>query len=318
MRHGLLLVALVVSACGTAATPPLAASPTASPSAPPSPSASPPSAVASLRAQVAELAGSLAFRAYAPDELPANMVPAVTLAGQGTAGALGEPLLAITFTRPAGGNPLLSIVQGPGRCCLAASRAGAVLDTVIRTRAPRLAGDPHAEVLGELVRPPAGSSPIDGPTLWWHEDELGRTYVALSATTLAPELDAEALRRVAASMRLVDPAPVAGAVLLYWTTHESHSPNGHRVSLGVRSGAAPDEARLLDRSGQVVASAVFGPPRPYEGCLGAAASVAALPVPLEVVRAFRPDPAAGYRVEARIGGAWRPARLVSTGCASME
>lgn len=318
MPHGLLLVALVVSACGTAADRPPAASPTASPSQSPSPSASAPSAVASLRARVSELAGSLAFRAYAPDELPANMVPTVTLFGQGTSGTLGEPLLAITFTRPAGGKPLLSIVQGLGGCCLAASRAGAVLDTVIRTRAPRFAGDPHTEVRGELIPPGAGSSPIEGSTLWWHEDELGRTYVALTATTFAPELDAEALRRVATSMRLVDPAPVAGAVLLYWTTHESHSPDGHRVSLGVRSGAVPDEARLLDRSGRVVASAAFGPPRPYEGCLGAAASVAALPVPLEVVQAFRPDPAAGYRVEARIGGAWRPARLVSTGCASME
>lgn len=316
MRHGLLLVALVVSACGYAATRPPAASPTASPSVPPSPSA--PSAAASLRAQVAELAGSLAFRAYAPEELPANVVATVALFGQGTAGTLGEPLLAITFTRPAGGKPLLSIVQGPGGCCLAASRAGAVLDTVIRVRAPRFAGDPHTEVRGELVRPSAGSSPIAGPTLWWHEDELGRTYVALTATTFAPELDDEALRRVAASMRLVDPAPVAGAVLLYWTTHESHSPNGHRVSLGARSGALPDEARLLDRSGQVVASAAFGPPGPYEGCLSAATSVAALAVPLDVVQLFRPDVAAGYRVEARIGGAWLPARLVSTGCGSIE
>lgn len=317
MRHGLLLVALVVSACGTAATRTPAASPTASPGQPPSPSASPPSAVASLRARVAEVAGSLGFRAYAPNELPANMVPTVALAGAGTPGTLGEPLLTITFTRPAGGKPLLSVVQGPGGCCIAASRAGAVLDTVIRTRAPRFTGDPDTEVRGELIRPGA-SSPIEGPTLWWHEDELGRTYVALTATTFAPELDAEALRRVAASMRLVDPAPVAGAVLLYWTTHESHSPNGHRVSLGVRSGAVPDEARLIDPSGPVVASAAFGPARPNEGCLGAATSVAALAVPLEVVRAFRPDVAAGYRVEARVGGTWRPARLVSIGCTSME
>lgn len=140
-------------------------------------------------------------RVYAPDELPADMVPTVTLAGAGTAGTLGEPLLAITFTRPAGGKPLLGIVQGPGGCCLAASRRGAMLDTVIRTRAPRFAGDPHTEVRGELVRPAAGSA-IEGPTLWWHEDELGRTYIALTATTFAPELDAEALRRVAASMRL--------------------------------------------------------------------------------------------------------------------
>lgn len=318
MWHGLLFVALVASACGTAATRTPAASATASPAQPPSPSASPSSAVGSLRARVAELAGSLAFRVYAPDDLPANMVPTVALTGAGTAGTLGEPLLAITFTRPAGGKPLLSVVQGPGGCCLAASRAGAVLDTVIRTRAPRFAGDPHTEVRGELIRPGAGSSPIEGPTLWWHEDELGRTYVALTATTFAPELDAEALRRVAASMRLVDPAPVAGSVLLYWTTHESHSPNGHRLSLGVRSGAVPDEARLLDPSGQLVASAAFGPPRPSEGCLGAAASVAALAVPREVVRAFRPDIAAGYRVEARVGGTWRPGRLVSIGCVSME
>lgn len=193
-----------------------------------------------------------------------------------------------------------------------------MLDTVIRTRAPRFAGDPHTEVRGELVRPGASSSPIEGPTLWWHEDELGRTYVALTATTLAPELDAEALRQVASSMRMVDPAPVAGAVLLYWTTHESHSPNGHRVSLGVRSGSVPDEARLLDQSGRVVASAVFGSVRGYEGCLSAATSVAALPVPLEVIQGFRPNAAAGYRVEARVGAAWRPAQLVSTGCFSIE
>lgn len=317
MRHGLLLVALVVSACGAAATRPPAPSPTAS-GAQPSPSAGPPSAVASLRTQVAELAGALAFRAYTPEELPANMVATVALYGQGAGGTLGEPLLAITFTRPAGGKPLLTILQGPAGCCLAASRAGAALDTVIRTRAPRFAADPHTEVRGELVRPGPGASPNEGPTLWWHEDQLGRTYVALVATTFAPELDAEALRRVAASMRMVDPAPIAGAVVLYWTTHESHSPNGHRVSLGLRSGVVPDEARLLGHRGQVVASAAFGSARPYEGCLGAAAAVAALPVPLEVVRAFRPTAAAGYRVEARIGGTWRPAQLVSTGCLSME
>lgn len=320
MRHGLVLIALVaviVSACGAAATRLPAASPTASPGASPRPSASPSGAVASLRARVAELAGSLSFRAYAPDELPTDMVPTVALYGQGGGGALGEPLLAITFTRPAGGKPLLSIVQGPGGCCLAAGRAGAPLDTLIRTRAPRFAGDPHTAVRGELAPRAAGSSPIDGPTLWWHEDELGRTYVAITATTFAPELDAEALRRIAASMRFVDPTPVAGAVLLYWSTHESHSPTGHRVFLGVRSGAVPDEARLLDARGQVVASAVFGPVPAY-GCLGAAASVAALSVPLEVVQGFRPDGAAGYRAEARVGAAWRPVRLVSTGCFSIE
>lgn len=315
MRYGLLVAAILVGACGTAATLSPAASPGAS--APPGPSASPASAVASLRESVAELAGSLAFRAYVPDEIPANMVATAGLHGQAGRGALDEPLLAITFTRPTGGKPLLTIVQGPGGCCLAASRAGAVLDTVIRTRTPRFAGDPHTELRGELVRP-THPSPIEGPTLWWHEDGLGRTYIALTATTFAPELDAEALRRVAASMRVVDPAPIAGAVLLYWTTHESHSPSGHRVSLGVRSGRVPDEARLLDAGGRVIASGGFGPPRAYEGCLSPAQSVVALPVPLDVVQSFRPGASGGHRVEARFGSTWLRAQLVSTGCFSIE
>jgi hypothetical protein len=44
-----------------------------------------------------------------------------------------------------------------------------------------------------------------------------------------------------------------------------------------------------------------------------------LAVPQNVVERFaRQNGDAGYRVEARIGGAWKPVELVASGCASIE
>jgi hypothetical protein len=107
-------------------------------------------------------------------------------------------------------------------------------------------------------------------------------------------------------------------VLLYLSTHESHSPAGHRVYLGAKSAPVPDEARLVDTAGKVVVSSRFDPPKPHE-CLRAAAAVASLPTSVDLVRDLRPGASArAVRAEARFGGLWRPVELIASGCFSIE
>ncbi len=118
-------------------------------------------------------------------------------------------------------------------------------------------------------------------------------------------------------MRTVDKRPRGDVLLLYLSTHTSHSASGHRVYVAAKTGPLPEEARLLDARGSVIATAPFAPPQAYE-CLKAAAGMAAFAVSHDVIEGFGQTVGAGYRVEARLGTAWRPVQLVSSGCASIE
>ena len=140
--------------------------------------------------------------------------------------------------------------------------------------------------------------------------------MALRATSFA-QLDEQGLLAIAQSMRPVTKQSRGDALLLYLSTHVSHSPSGHRVYIAAKTRPLPDEARLSDASGNVIAMASFQAPESY-GCLKAAAGVAALPVPHDVVETFGQTVGDGYRVEARVGNTWRSVQLVSSGCFSTE
>lgn len=311
--RALALLGLVFAACGAAPgfeAPGSLPEPTLGPTSPES---------SSLRDRVGQLAATLSFQPFVPDDVPQGLMGRPSLRSDSAEGAPGEPLLVVEFTDGAAERTTLLLIEGPGGCCLAYSRGYGVpadgappvkLDTLIRSRAPLYAGDPHSEVRGELIRD------ADGLTLWWHESALpgGRTYLALKAPK---GFDEQTLLRVARSMRGVDRPASRDAVLLYWSTHESHNPAGHRVFVGAIGGALPDEARLLDADGQVVASARFEQPKFYH-CLRGASAVAPLAVPLDVVHQFMRMRAGGYRVEVFLGGTWRAATLVASGCASIE
>lgn len=309
MRLFVFALAVMLAGCTAAGTPGTRAAPT--------PTAEP-AGPASLRSAVEQVAASLSFQPFVPTDLPPDTVAKVTLRTEAAerSSGLGEPLLVIEFTPRGGGKPFLHMIQGPGGCCLAESRSEGGISVVLRTRPPQVTGDPHTEVRAQLLAP--GLSAV-AATLWWHEETWfgNRTYLALSASPGAAPLDGKALIRIAASVEPVDRPGVSGEVLLYWSTHESHSPNGHRIFVGARNAPLPDEVRLVDQRGQVVATATFEQPKPYE-CLRGARGVAPLAVALDVVQDFMRGSGAGYRVEARLGGAWIPAQLVGAGCFSIE
>lgn len=306
MRQALLALAALVSACGGVAAD---QAPLRSPAVP-SPTPSP-----SLQMTVERMAGSLSFQPFVPTELTPGLFATVRL-DPGRTDALGAALLVIELATAPGGKPVLSLTQGPGGCCLARSRPGVELNVVLRTPPPNATVGPHVEVRGELI--PA-SAANEATTLWWLEETWfgNHTYLELSASASAAALDTQALIRIARSVMPVERPAAAGEVVLYWSTFESHAPNGHRVFVGVKGASIPDEARLLDGSGRIVTSARFEPPAPYD-CLRGATGVAPFAVPREVVRDLTRDPAPGYRVEVRVGGAWTQAQLVSAGCFSIE
>jgi hypothetical protein len=292
-------LALVVSlaACGDVASPGLG------PSSPPS----------ELRSAVERLAPLLAFRTFIPVELPSGPLETVGLVaappdkGQ-PRDVLGEPVLYVQWSVVAGGKPMLMLIEGPSGCCANMLPAGERAAIQIRS-----AEGGRPELVGEIVKP---RSVNEGITLTWHESHSGaRTFVALVGTSFG-QLDEQGLLRIARSMRVVDVKGKSDALLLYVSTHVSHSATGHRVYVAAKSGAVPDEARLLDTNGSVMASAAFEAAMPY-GCLTKAAGVAALAVPKDVVEKFG-QIGTGYRVEARVGNAWRQVQLVSSGCASIE
>lgn len=311
MRSSALALVVVLAACGRVGS-------GGSPSPTPPPSA--------LRSAVERMAPALSFQAFVPDDLPPGLAVAATLFARTTPGAqsnaLGDPLLIIAFTlpgadgKPGGGKPALTILQGPEGCCVDLPRTGVAVDTVIRSARPAIPGSAGAEMRGQLFRT---RSPTEGPTLWWNEPAASgrRTYIALMATPFGTDFDEQRLLTFARSMRAVDRPASTDAVVLYLSTHTSHSPSGHRVFVAAKSGPLPDEARLLDAGGQVVASARFEAPKPYE-CLRAASGVAAFAVPHDVVEGFGRSTGPDYRVEARVGAAWRPVQLVSSGCSSIE
>ena len=264
------------------------------------------------------MAPALSFQAFVPDDLPPGLTVTASLFAlppgfDRQAKALGDPLLYLQFTPAGGGKLALTVLQGPEGCCVDLPRTGSAVDTVIRSARPGIPGSAGAEVRGQLF---STRSPTEGPTLTWNEPAAGRpTYIALMATPFGAQFDEQGLLSLARSMRAVDRPASTDTIVLYLSTHTSHSPSGHRVSVASKMGPVPDEARLVDASGLVIASARFEPPSSY-GCLSAAAGVAVFAVPGEVLAGV--NISSDYRVEARVAGAWRPVQLVFSGCSSVE
>lgn len=306
MQPWLLALVVVLAACGSVGTSSLP-----SPTPPPSP----------LRIAVERMAPALSFQAFVPDDLPAGLTVAASLFARSTPGdqqsnALGDPLLIIQFTLAGGGKTALTVLQGQEGCCVDLPRTGVAVDTVIRSARPGIRGSAGAEVRGQLFRT---RTPTEGPSLSWEEPTAAgrRTHIALMATPFGTQFDEQGLLSFARSMRAIDRLAATDAIVLYLSIHTSHSPAGHRLFVAAKTGPVPDEARLLDARGQVVAGARFEQPKPYD-CLRVAAAVAAFAVPQDVVEAFSRSAGTEYRVEARVGGTWRRVQLVSSGCSSVE
>jgi hypothetical protein len=267
-----------------------------------------------IRTAVERLAPYVAFQAFVPDESPPGVLDRVSLyafqrPSQPDREALGEPILGAEYVLAPGAKTTVYLIEGPADCCADMFQGSDRAAVVVRP-----AGGGRPEVRGELVRPRGAA---DGPSLWWHETASGeRTFVALRATSFA-QLDEKSLVAIAQSMRAVTKQPRGDALLLYLSTHVSHSASGHRVYIAAKARPLPDEARLSDANGNVIATASFQAPEPY-GCLKAAEGVAALAVPHDVVEKFGQTVGAGYRVEARVGPTWRQVQLVSSGCFSVE
>jgi hypothetical protein len=267
-----------------------------------------------VRTAVERLAPYLAFQAFAPDESPPGVLDRVSLfavqrPNQPDRDVLGEPVLGAEYVLAPGAKTTVYLIEGPADCCADMFRGSDRTPVVIR---PASGGRP--EVRGEIVLPRGAA---EGPSVWWHEAAAGeRTFIALRATTFA-QLGEKGLLAIAQSMRAVSRQPRGDALLLYLSTHVSHSPSGHRVYIAAKARPLPEEARLSDSTGKVIATAAFQAPEPY-GCLKSAEGVAALAVPHDVVEKFGQTVGGGYRVEARVGAAWRPVQLVSSGCFSTE
>jgi hypothetical protein len=296
----LALTGVLIAACGG-----LTADGSRSPS--PGPSA--------LRSRLERLAASLSFQPFAPDNTGTGFDLSVSLFArpaprdQQPSAGLGEPLVLVQLSIAGGGKPVLTMIQGPEGCCADMVRLTAPTEVTLRAT-PLLRGQ-----LGAAANPNT-----DGRTLSWLQPTGSSrlTFIALLATPFSTQFDEEGLLRVARSMRAVDRGAPGNVILLYASTHTSHSPTGHRLFVAASEAPLPQEARLIDRAGQVVASAGFEVPKSYD-CLHAAAGVAALAVAQNVVEGFaRQTGDSGYRVEARIGATWKPVELVASGCASIE
>jgi hypothetical protein len=107
-----------------------------------------------------------------------------------------------------------------------------------------------------------------------------------------------------------------------WSLNESPRPDGHRLRLfGGTMHSIPSSVRLVSPGGQVVASALatFST---NGGLCGDTQSVgtasAELPLAPAEAPAFRGSWPAGYRIEAEVGGAWRPVTLTYAGCKTAD
>ncbi len=301
VRPLLLAVAIVSLACGRLNTPggdPLSGGNASAP--PDSP----------LAAAVRPLAAGLTFQAYVPD-LPSDLtVTASLVASPGlTPRGLGDPSLVIEVSQTAGAKPWLRILEGPAGCCPDITRS-TPHDVTIRSAsggAPALMGQ---------VYPRMGAT--EGPTLRWRERASGSvTEFVLASTTFGPYADEKALADLARSVRPLPRGLETEMARLYLSTHVSHSPTGHRVYVAGRAAPLPESARLVDASGATIATAPFGAPQSYS-CLRDAAGVAQFAVAHDVVDAFSRGVATGYHVEVLVGGHWRPAQLIMSGCFSIE
>jgi hypothetical protein len=106
-----------------------------------------------------------------------------------------------------------------------------------------------------------------------------------------------------------------------WALHRSHSAAGHRLLLsGGTIHAVPSDVRLVDSTGQVVATAATSPAADGNSCPGSRGIARAeLPLRTELLAAFAGGEApADYQIEARVGGTWRSTVLTFAGCESTE
>lgn len=301
MRDALLVLVLVLVACSS----PDALSQTAT-------SSPAPSAVAPLtpaRATVDPLAGAVAFEIFLPAALRADLPVTASLRSspdrQDLRAGIGEPVLWLEVSAVPGGKPALYLYEGPDACCPDFGAPRASRTVTVRTT---------PEVRGELF---AASSGGEGPTLRYIETSTDgtRTTIVMTGWSFGPYATEDALIELARSMEGIGRPPPTSAVLVYYSTHVSHSPTGHRISIGVRSGPAPRAARLIDATGRQISTAVFESPKSYD-CMRAATAVAAMPVneaeTKEIARGL-------LRVEVeRSAGLWVRTQLVSSNCSSME
>ena len=112
-------------------------------------------------------------------------------------------------------------------------------------------------------------------------------------------------------------------VPFWWTVHESHSPDGHRLRLqGGTLHAIASEVRLLDATGQAIASAPTELLSASDSglCGGPARGTVRVDVslPASDLPAFGGGWPSSYRVEAHVGDRWRRAELTFAGCRSIE
>lgn len=292
-------LAALLGACGMPGARSLALTASPSPSMP---------LASAARAAAEPLAAAVSFEVFLPTALRPDL-PVTASLRAGTSltdrSALGDPVLSIEVSAVPGGKPALSLYEGPEGCCPDFRPPVAPKAVVVRTGPP--------EVRGELF----AARPVnEGPTLRYVETSTSgsKTTIVMTGWSFGPYATEEALLDLARSMQGLGRATPRAAVLVYYSTHVSHSPTGHRISVAVRSGAAPEAARLLDAGGRVISSATFEPPKSYE-CLRAAAAVASMqvrePETQEIARG-------SLRVEVRASGAWVRAQLVASNCASIE
>lgn len=116
--------------------------------------------------------------------------------------------------------------------------------------------------------------------------------------------------------------PVASGprVELVFSSHESHSPTGHRIYLWPRT--ASDDVVEVRIAGPGLSAPVTGDVVAVTqtwGCVSRVPRAATLAVPIEVLHAWqRQETAAAFDIVARMGTSWYPARIISAGCFSIE
>lgn len=306
MRVALVCLSVVIAACGAPRALSEAATSSLSPAAG-SPAPTPPQTPA--RAAVEPLARAVPFEIYLPatlrPDLPVTASLRAAVDPKDVRAGLGDPVLSIEVSAVPGGKPALYLSEGPEGCC--PDFGAPVTPKVVMVRAT------PKEVRGEFF--PAHSA-TGGARLRYSETSSNgsRTTIVMTGWSFGPYATEEALLELASSMRGFGRQAPSDTRLVYYSTHVSHSPTGHRISVAIRSGGVPEAARLIDTAGREVASATFETPRPYD-CLRAAAAVAAMPVKEQETQEIGRG---SLRVELRISGVWVRTQLVASNCASVE
>jgi hypothetical protein len=143
-------------------------------------------------------------------------------------------------------------------------------------------------------------------------------------------LGASPLGGAAPTTTITSAGSPTGPVPFIWSTHVSHREDGHRLFLqGGSLDTVVDEVRLVSPDGTVVAGATTVPLKETdhslcETTIERGMVQAGVPLSRSELEPFRGNRSSfgtwpsGYRVEARVGGAWRPVQLTFAGCLSIE